>query len=444
MHEGKGWHEAATEVSTHEGVRKIAKRHHDVAVKKEAGEANNTPMEKKPAHEEQAQEFDWTKIYNYPNLKHVYLGQHGVFERLEGKDKERFIKDLSEDVKEHGSWEKSEDNAREFFKTKGAYYDEKGNWLVESSKTEQPIFLARTTPADLKHKEGNKYYSASAEKHYYRIDERWYIDKPKKMDDSDIDYLYNREIKSSDLEGELHYYKIIYNSAGFGKGLGSIYQARSPKEALEIHDKAHVSGYPISIKHMTDEEYNLSSIKTNINIEKHMIQKAKENLIQAKKEKNKAWIANSEHDIKTRQEYIDNFEKEKEILLAKREPPLISDPKRKSYDPKFEESEAERMKEEARREPEGDYADYYDTGKLTKYDVDDFRYSPSPEGMLSPEEEDFNDLFAEAVFTGAINTEPGYNKLTNPEQIKWRWQSAFYKDPEKTIKQLEDLIKGDK
>ena len=43
---GKGWHEEATEVSTHEGIKKIAKRHHEVAIKKEASKANNTPMQR--------------------------------------------------------------------------------------------------------------------------------------------------------------------------------------------------------------------------------------------------------------------------------------------------------------------------------------------------------------------------------------------------------------
>lgn len=113
------------------------------------------------------------------------------------------------------------------------------------------------------------------------------------------------------------------------------------------------------------------------------------------------------------------------------------------FDPLFEKQEDERMKEESIRERDSsDSMDYYDTGKLTKYDFDELRYSSYSEpNLLSPEEEEFHDLFAEAVFIGVINTDPAPNKITDPETVRYRWWSAFNQRPDETIKKLKDLIK---
>lgn len=123
------------------------------------------------------------------------------------------------------------------------------------------------------------------------------------------------------------------------------------------------------------------------------------------------------------------------------EPRLISDPRFKYIDPEFEKSEDERLKEESEHEIDNDSIDYYDTGKLKSEDLDELRYSPFPEpNLTSPEEEEFNDLFAEAVFKGAINTDPAPNKLTDPVEIRYRWWSAFNRNPDETIKKLRNLI----
>ena len=172
-----------------------------------------------------------------------------------------------------------------------------------------------TTPADLKLKENNKYYSESAEKWFYLIDDRWYVDKPGQMNDSDVDYLYHREKTSDDYNGRLSYFKIGHNSSGFGKGLITWYQAHSAKEALEMLKKAHAGGYPTLIQEKTDKEYELFSLKSSLIIEKAMLKSDQAAHIQALADKNKAWILNSLDTIKYRKNRIKELEKELEGRL---------------------------------------------------------------------------------------------------------------------------------
>ncbi len=174
------------------------------------------------------------------------------------------------------------------------------------------------------------------------------------------------------------------------------------------------------------------------------------NIIPASQTKRKKQIGNltlkewklREHENYVEQAIIDKNPVPERVLLEY--PNLLN--KSKTFYPEQEAKETERIKMEKEHErtfgnqhldeelaaiypwfekPE----DYYDMDSISPFD-------------LSPEEEEFNDLFAEAVFKGAINTDPAPNKLIDPEAIYYRWQALFNHNPDKTIKSLKDLIKN--
>lgn len=116
------------------------------------------------------------------------------------------------------------------------------------------------------------------------------------------------------------------------------------------------------------------------------------------------------------------------------------------WEPYSERDKEEDIRIKTEQEHERTFGDQHLDEKLAAIfpwneELEDY-YNPYPNpSEMSPEEEEFNDLFAEAVFKGAINTEPAPNKLTNPEAIYYRWQALFNHNPDKTIKTLQELIK---
>lgn len=367
----------------------------------------------KPAHKERAQPFDWQKIYNYPNLKQVYLGQHGVFERLEGKDKERFIKDLSEDVAENGSWEKAEEDAKEFFKTKGFYYDENGNtvYLTEQAGS-KPIQKKETL-------------------------EEMLIQQGADLKGVDIDRL--EDFISYKNPEPIKRYKLKLTEGAFaGK---SAYRCPEDDRALYVW----VAGEGTEHLHLACESGHATTFDKAIDLRK--IGKDKVTTKWAKKAY-AGWLAEAkEEGFDTVADYYNSdknltseytklgvgLEKIFNPDASKKEPPLISDPQRKSYDPKFEEAEAERMKEEVKKERE--FEDAEADWVEVQYEDPSAIYGSYPEGA-SPEEEEFSDLLGEAILTGVI---------TDPESIKSKWWASFYhnypRNTDSTTGKLQELIK---
>jgi len=102
-----------------------------------------------------------------------------------------------------------------------------------------------------------------------------------------------------------------------------------------------------------------------------------------------------------------------------------------------DEAEAERMRIEA--EHEQPFADE-ELNFIYPWceDICIYRYPEMGDvtpNLVTPDEEEFNDLFAEAVFTGAISIEPA-----DGGTIRNQWLSRFNKDADKAIKELKELI----